>query len=274
MSAFVDKVLVDLSDPAKVTALIAPSSDPSRTILKRLFASVYELPAASLHSVTDVDVVGSEFERPIFPPERTIGTWTQTIPSHTRTDIVYEGSNGLTPAWIDAVTELLLTVVLDVDPGEVESIVVERIEDFTTLAEFKARFAYLDLEAFIEAHGISTVQELKDAFDYLKTEIRLKPTGPIDPADPHNARHFRLKLAILVRDAVDIAAALREVKLALATVERSVAYAATAGDAEVRTPFAPIVVFPENAVADSGFTVAQLRDFFEAERVTVLVTNP
>jgi hypothetical protein len=218
--------------------------------------------------------VSSEFERPIFPPARTIGTWTQTIPSHTRTDVVYEGSNGFAPSWIDAVTELLLTVVLDVDPGEVESIVVARIEDFTTLAEFKAKFAYLDLDAFLEKHGISTVEELKEAFEYLKAEIGLKPKGPFDPNDPGNSRRVRLKLAILVRDAIDVAAAMRDVKLALAAVERAVPYAATAGEAEVRTPFAPVLVFPENAVTGSPFTAAQLHDFFAAEHVTVLLTNP
>src|SRR2546423_821702 len=102
--------------------------------IKALFAAVYELPAASLASVKSVQVVGSEFERPIFVPERRTGTWTKTIPGHERTDVVYESTNGTKPQWVDVVANLRVTVVLNADPGELDTITTRSIDDFTTLA--------------------------------------------------------------------------------------------------------------------------------------------
>lgn len=274
MSVFVDKMLLELSDPTAVEDLVAPAADPNREILKALFAAVYELPLASLHSVKDVSVAEAEFERPLFPPQRTFGTWTQTIPSHTRTDLVFEASNGLVPNWIDCVIELDVTVVLDVDPMEVESILVRNIDDFTTLAEFTAKFQFLDLAEFMEEHGITTVAELKAAFNYLMAEIKAKTPTPFDPDDPANERKFTLKLAILVRDAIDVAASMRDVKLALAALDRTLTHHHQINEAEVRIPYAPVLILPSAAVAPGTITATELRDFFGAERIVVLLTNP
>ena len=167
MSAFLDKAMLSLNDPANLRELVAPAADPTHQRVRQLFATVYALPSATLHDVTRVDVLASEFQRPLFPPRRLTGTWTQTIPSHTRTDILYEGLDGLAPEWLDVLARLALTVVLEVDAGEVEEIRLADIGDFSTLAEFQAKFRFFDLDGFMAEHHITTVEELKAAYHYL-----------------------------------------------------------------------------------------------------------
>jgi hypothetical protein len=273
MSLFVDKVLLQLRDPAKVKALVAPPADTNFDIVKALFAAVYELPAASLAAVKSVQVKSSEFERPIFVPERRTGTWTKTIPGHERTDVVYEGTNGMKPQWIDAVTNLSVTVALNADPGELDTVTAASIEDFTTLAQFKAKFRFFDLDAFMEEHGITTVAELKRLAHYLLAEVKLKAPPPFDPNDPANERRFELDLALLIRDTVDIAATLRDAKLTVALLEHALSFRREVEEAEVRTPLAPVVIFPNSALP-AGVTAADLKTFFAAERVLVLLTPP
>ena len=56
------------------------------------------------------------------PSSRLAGVWSQTSPAYIRTDVSYEGTDGFEPRWIDVMAELSVTVVLEIDPGEVESI--------------------------------------------------------------------------------------------------------------------------------------------------------
>ena len=127
-----------------------------------------------------VDAVSSELERPVFVPERRTGTWTQTTPAHTLTDVVYESTNGMKPLWVDVVTRLSVTVLLSVDPGAIDNVTVESIDDFTTLAEFKAKLRYFDLDQYMAEHEISTVEELKEHAVHLLAEVRLKTPAAFD----------------------------------------------------------------------------------------------
>jgi len=235
VSAFVDKVMLDLHDPAKLRALVAPPSDPAFAAVKALFATVYDLPTATLKSVKALDVVGAEFQRPVFVGERRTGTLTKTIPAHERTDVHFETLDGAPPHWVDIVADLRVTVVLDADPGELDRIDTEAIDKSTILAE-----------------------------------IRLKPPGPFDPSDPANEREFDLRLAFLIRDAIDVANALRDAKLTLALLERGIAFQPQVEEAEVRTPLAPVLIFPTGAVP-AGVTPEQLKAFFAGEHVHVLL---
>jgi hypothetical protein len=274
MSAFVDTVMLELSDPTKLRELVAPAADPTHRRVRQLFATVYALPFAVLHDVVEVDVLDSDFQRPLFPPRRLAGTWTQTTPSYSRTDVLYEGLDGLAPEWVDLSARLALTVVLEVDAGEVESVRLHDLGAFSSLAEFRARFRFFDLDAFMAEHGITTVEELKRAYRYLLGEIKLKAVPQFDPDDPVNQHRFELNLAVLIRDAVDVAGCLRDARLAREAVERTVPYRREVGDTEVQTPYAPVLVLPEAAVAATGSTVGALETFFAAQEVlAVFVTS-
>lgn len=274
MSTFTDKAMLNLSDPAQLRELVDPAADTTHQRVRQLFAMVYALPFATLNGVASVDVLTTEFQHPLFPPRTMAGTWTQTVPSHTRTDVVYEGRDGLTPEWVDLAARLALTVVLQIDPGQVESILLADIGEFASVAEFQAKFRYFDLDAFMAEHRLTTVDELKRAYRYLLGEVKLAAPPAFDPADPANQRRFELDLAILIRDGIDVMACLRDARLVRELLERTLPYRREIGEAQVRTPFAPVLLLPADAIAATGFTQPQLEAFFAAQDVLAVFTGP
>lgn len=270
MSDFVDKTLIALADAAQLAALLAPAADIAQLRIKALLAAVYEFPFGILHEVRDVQIRSIVRERPMFPPAREHGTWTGTIPQHTSTDVVSETVSLDHPVWIDLSVSASMTLVLELDPGEIQSMLFKQIEGITSLADFQSRFRFLDLTLFLEKHNISTVEELRDAYQYLLAEIRLKAPGPFNPADPANQHPHTLEVALLVRDNLDVALVLRDVKLIRLAAERSLAYRRETDAAEIKTPVAPFVIFPSSSLTGKPFNAAAVRSFFAAERIEVL----
>ena len=131
----------------------------------------------------------------------------------------------------DLVT-LDLTLLLEVDPGAVESILTHNLADFNTLDEFRNQFRFIDLAAFMAKHGLTTVEELKEAYHYLITEIRLRTPPAFDPNDPANLIHFPLEVAILLRETLDVTEALRAIKWVQTVADQRRTRAG-------RSPFAP-----------------------------------
>ena len=274
MTGFVDQMMVKLQDPTQLEDLVVPAADPTHQRLRQLFGEAYALPFATLHDVVSVDVDAVEFQRPLFPPKRLSGTWLQTIPAHTRTDVSYEGLDGLAPEWIDLAARLSVTVVLEVDPGVVESLRISDLGDFSTVAEFQARFRFFDLQRFMDEHDLASVEDLKRAFRYLLGEIQLKDLDQFDPNDPANQRRLPLNLAVLVRSTIDLVQALRDARMAREALERTLSWRRTVDDAEVLTPYAPLLVFPQSAVASTSLTEAQIHDFFASQGILALFVTP
>ncbi|MCB9107932.1 MAG: hypothetical protein H6633_27315 [Anaerolineales bacterium] len=273
MSTFVDQLLLQFGDPTHLVQLLAPPNDPDHTRLRGLVEAVYDMPFATLHAIRDVQVRRTEFQRPLFPPGRLTGTWQQTIPSYTRSDISLE-QQPFAPLWLDILAMLDLTLVLEVDPGEVESILNREVADFNTLAEFRARFRFIDLDAFMAKHKLTTVDDLKEAYHYLITEIHLRAPGPFNADNPANHYHFPLEVILLMREVIDVTEALRAVKLARTAGERVNIYRPDINTAEVRTPYAPVLIFPEAALNGLPFTAAALQTFFAAEYILSLFVTP
>jgi hypothetical protein len=266
MTRFADEMMLKLRDPASLETLVAPQA-------RALFSAAYDLPFATVQDVKDVKVERTEFQLPLFGLRRTSGVWTQTIPAHTRTDVVHERPERA-PQWIDVLADLTLVLLLDVDPAGATSFQLGEPGDFATIQEFKDLYPFLDLDPFLAEHHITTVAELKEAFNYLRAEIALAPHPPFDPDDPVNEHRFELHLAILLRDAIDLAGALRDAKLVRAVAERTISFRPTAvGAAEVRTPYAPVVIFPADALAATPFDETKVTAFFASERVLALFTT-
>ena len=275
MSLFTDQLLLQLGDSAQLIQLLAPASDTTRTGLRLLLTAVYDLPFATIHEIQGIEVRRREMERPIFPLTHTSGTWTRSNPSYMRTDVAYQALNGAEPTWVDVAAEVDVTLVLEMDGGQVASILTREITEFETLDDFRAHFRFIDLDAFMARHGITTVEELKEAYHYLLAEVRLRTPGPFDPTSPENRHRFTLGVAILLREAIDVAATLRDAKLVREVAERTLTYhREKTGGAEVRTPYAPLVVFPEAALASVPFTRDALQTFFAAEGILALFATP
>ena len=274
MSQFVDQLLLQLSDPAQFIQLLDPPGDANHTLLRTLLNTMYDLEFATIHDVRNVQVLRSESERLLLTTHLTRGTWTQTIPGYTRTDVAYEGSDKLEPLWFDIGAEIGLTLLLEIDAGEVESIVTHAIENFQTLAEFQAHFLFFDLNAFMTEHGITTVDELREYAQYLLAEIQLRQPPVFDPNDPANLHNYTLDLAVFIREIIDVAGTLRDVKLARVVTEHTQSYRKEFEGNEILVPYAPIVIFPQAALTGLPFNANALQTFFATEGVLALFLTP
>lgn len=275
MSAFADQMMVTLSDATALRQLLDPPGDANHDRMRALIGAMYETPHARIHEVRDVALSRLERARPIFPPRENRGSWTRTSPGYTRTDVEWQDVDRLAPLWIDLSADIAVTLVLEIDAGEVESIIARDITGITSLNDFRSRFRFLDLDAFLEKHGITTVQELRDRFDYLIAEVKMKQPPAFDPNDPANRRRYDVSAAILIRDTLDVAGALRAAKLARAVLTRTTAYREE-GEADFQTtsPYAPVVIFPQRSLQGTPFTEAGLRAFFAAEDVVAIFVQP
>jgi hypothetical protein len=163
-----------------------------------------------------------------------------------------------------------VTAVLNLDPAEVESISAADIGDFETLADFEARFRSFDLPSFMTEHGIATVDELRRAYRYLLGEIRLAAPPPFDAGSPANRRRFPLDVAVLLRDDVDLAGSLRWARRVRDLADHGRPQPADVVGIEVRTSWAPLLVFSPAAVSASGIPEDELTGFFAAQEVLAL----
>jgi hypothetical protein len=272
MSQFVDQVLMQLHDPAQFIQLLTPATDPSHTLLQTLVAAVYDQPFATVHDVRDPQVLATEMARPLFPPRLTHGTLTQTSPAYSRTDVMYESQQRLDPVWLDLVVQLEVTLVLEVDTGQVQSLLLRDVDDITSLADFRSRFRFFDVDRFLAEEGITTVEQLRARHNYLVGAVALAPLPPFDPDAPANQRRYPLPVAVLIRDAIDLTATLRDAKLAQIAAKCSLAVRATVDTADVITPYAPLVIVP--AAALGSYTAAGLQAFFAAEHILALAITP
>jgi hypothetical protein len=262
MSAFVDALLVRLSTHEGLQDLIAPADDTGQLRLRALFAQVYDLPFAAVHSLR-ADVAGIGCQRPLFLTERRGGSWLQNVPTQHSGDFKLEGSHLRQPLWIDVFAELLVTAELLVDGGELASVRIADLGGFDTVEEFRALVPDIDVDAFFARHGISTVEELRQRFRFTDAAMRF---APAPSADPQNltSQQFPLTLALLIRDTIDLAAVLRDVQLVRLAAEQVGGYPVQPL-AERRTANAHAVVFP--AVAGNGLDQEQVKDFLASQHV-------
>ena len=270
MSGFVDATLLQVSQPAGLTALLAPSGAPTPQRLTLLAEAVYGLEGARIDSLTGVTVGEIVLQRPLFAVHRLAGTWTGVVPTYGRSDLALERTGAVSPQWVDALATVRLRAIVELDAGVVESVRTAEIEGFTTLDEFRDRFRFLDLDDFMARHRLSTVEELRDAYRYLLTEIRLRAPPVFDAGDPANLYDVEVPLALLIRDQLDLTAALRDAKLLRALARDAVAVPAPKALGEVLHPWAVAVVFPRASLVPAGPSEAAVHQLFAHEQVLSL----
>ncbi len=235
MSLFADQMLVSLSDPRALAALLDPPGDRAHARVRALFSAMVDAPFADVQSVVSLTVGRIELQRPLPASREVRGSWSQSTPRTAQGDLRWEESDRAAPLWIDVTAELDVTFLVDHDPGEVES---------------------------IRSHE-------------LVTSIQLRRAPRFDPRDPANQLRFALGAAILIREELDVVAALRHAKVVRALSQSTIAFRPqTAADGELTAPYAPVVVFPRAALAASRFTEPQLTAPFAAERVVPVFADP
>jgi hypothetical protein len=120
---------------------------------------------------------------------------------------------------------------------------------------------------------ITTVDELIRSFPYL-TQVHMKTPPVFDPVDPGNIHTVPLKIAVFIRDPIDVTEALRDVKLARALMQDALAHVTDTDLGPVNAPMAPIVVFSNDALVGSTITQAAVTTAYAAEGVIALFLTP
>lgn len=275
MLRFRDHALLELASPAAFGPVLLPAGDADRALIRTMLAATYDLSAARVERVQDVVVQEVELQRPLFAADRTTGTWTQTVPGYTRSEVDLEAAKAHTVTWIDLLARLRVTVVTELDAAGAESVVTESIDGFTTLDDFRQRVPFIDLDAFMAEHGISTVEELREAFQYLISTVRLRAAAPFDPDDPANTHTLDVVLAAVVAESFDLVEGLRATRLIRARSRTGIG-AAPALPVEHLAPYATAVILPDELaeLAGAGTTTAAVTQLFARAGVAALFLPP
>jgi hypothetical protein len=250
MATFTDRALVWLHEPAALGELLRGPDAPSYPHLERLVAAVYAPDGVQLDHVAGATVVDVTPMKSLAGTDRLNVTWQQTQPAFELADLRGSLTRAGVEVWADLYASVHLDLVAEIDPGGIESSVSTSIDNITSLADFRSRFRFLDLDDFLARMRISTVEELREAAEYVLTEVRLKPLPPFDPDDPANTGSVTVDVALAVLDQRDLAAGLRAARRL-----RAAGAGAGAGRSDpvfgvARNPYALAVVLPPAAAGD------------------------
>jgi hypothetical protein len=269
MVTFRDRVLLDLSDPATLGTLLMPVDDTNGDLVRTMLAATYDLSAARIDAVGGAQVRTVAVQRPLFPVGRQDGAWSQIVPSYTRTELSLNVPAPADPVWIDLLAGIDVTVVTEVDPSGAEAVLSRAFDDFTTLDDFRARFSFFDLDAFLAEHHISTVEELREAFDYVVTEIQLRTPTAFDPGDPANTHTLPVTLAAVIVDPFDLAGGLRATRLVREAAKGLLGSTPTDIPTEATEAYATAVIASADGLPD-GLTAAAVEQLYASEGVISL----
>ncbi|MET8507965.1 hypothetical protein ABZV60_25420 [Streptomyces sp. NPDC004787] len=267
MGVIQDRAVARLADKAELAHVLTPRA-------RLLVEQTHELEHERIDSVTELRVRSITPQAPLFPLNSRRGNWSQVVPSLTRSDFIWEGE-AVKPVWADVLAELEVDLVAETDPGGLDSLVVKAVDAYTTLDEFRSQFRFLDLDAFMRSHGLTTVEDLRESGDYLRTEVKLRPPPAFDPADPRNRRTVTLETAVVVGDPADVAGALRAARLvAAAARDRPLA----PGPFGARTaPYALAAAFPvpanPNPPPQQGLSQAEIETLLTRAGIVAVFLN-
>ncbi|MFD0278941.1 hypothetical protein ACFVHB_34230 [Kitasatospora sp. NPDC127111] len=240
MGTFSDTALLALGDPDRLRAALAPAGDSSGVLT--LINATHELASARIDRVADVRVGDIVLQQPFYPVRRVTGDLSRTTPSYLRDDLRLSVTHE--PVWADLLARVQVDLVAEVDLGGVESVVTRMVGDIATLDDFRAQVPFLDLDEFMHRHHLVTVEDLRDAGEYLVAEIRLRAPPPFDPADPANTYGIEISVAVLAMDSLDLTAGLRAAKRLRAAAADLLTPTRPSVLGEPKAPYGVAVVFP------------------------------
>lgn len=273
MAQFADRAIAQLHLPGALATLLTGPPAATYPRLARLVDEVYDAEGVDLDRITGATVLSVRPEHPLTGADRVTLTWLQQQPSYVTGDLRGLIQRAGAEVWADLYATVSLDVVAAVDPGGIESAVTHAIENVTSLADFRSRFRYLDLDAYLARRRITTVEELRESAEYVLAEVRLRPAPAFDPADPANAHTVTLDVAVAVLDERDLVAGLRAARRL-----RAAGAAGPPGSADptlgrpVR-PFAVAVVLPAKVTAGQP-SDASVDALYAAAGVLPLFASP
>jgi hypothetical protein len=272
MVTFVDRALVAYHDPTTLAQLLTGGTSGPYPRLIRLVGSVYSTDDVTVTAVSDLAVTGVT---PLVRYEllETLSlTNTASQPTYAVSELRGIRRHSGQPAYADLVANLTLTIQATRDFGGIDTVEFDPIEDIQSFADFQNRFTDLDVDVFLAEHDITTVDELRTRYEYLRGELHF--TAPTD--DEKNPPTFtvQIPLALLLSEGLVLADALR-----LAADLRAAADAADVGrtDSMFGPPLhamAIAIVFPADELGPGVPTADQIDTVFADAGVLPLFASP
>ncbi|GAB3918256.1 hypothetical protein GCM10011575_34900 [Microlunatus endophyticus] len=272
MVSFVDRALITLIDPTAMTALLTAGAAGPYPRLQRLVDSVYQSEVVTTSGVTDVSTTSVQPVLRFDALETMSLTHTASQPAYALSELRGTRRRGGPSTYADLLASLSLQVTVARDAGGIDSVGFEPIEDIQSFADFQSRFQYLDLDGFLAEHRITTLEELRSRYEYLRGTIQLrKPTAA--QLQPSTVT-VTVSLACVLSEELDIMPALRA-----ATGLRAAVDAADSGrtDALFGPPVhaaAVAVIFPSAALGAGVPTADQIDAVCAGLQILPLFASP
>lgn len=273
MVGFIDRALLQLHSGTALTDLMKGGAAPYPR-LRRLVDTVFDPTAFADLEVTDVIMIKSVPLAKIAAADLITGTVVTTQPMFSSSDLRGELRSAGSGEWAHLFASVRVSTAVTLDPGGVASAVVEALDDITSLDDFAGRFRYLDLPAFLAAHKITTVEELRESAQYLRAEVHFKAPPNLPSNDPGRRHDVDLDVAVIISDTLDLTAGLTAAARLRAAGAAGPPGPASPAFGRTRHPFAVAVVFPRAALGPSEPAESQIDALYAAAGVLPLFASP
>lgn len=258
--------MVRFVDPVDVEALLVPLADTGRQRIRALLAGVYRPELLGVEAVDEVSVSATRFQVPVVEPARADGILDQLSPSPgSRTQLSVELPSAADILWVDLMIDAVVRVRVSSSAALLAGVTAEDVS-VLSVADFEARFEFLDLPALMAASGVHTYPELQGRFPQL---FKLHYADPpvYDPDDPSVRRTYRLQISTLFFPTLDLVEALRRLTRTRRALDAAGPTRAEYEGGAVLGASAWLAVFPDGAIGGGTPARAQIEALFGAENV-------
>ncbi|HZY84958.1 MAG TPA: hypothetical protein VFE78_09010 [Gemmataceae bacterium] len=264
MAAFADGQLLQFTQAAFVASWLA-----DQVGLLPLFNLVYAPQDIQVQQLTLGAVRRKEFQRPVFETVHTRGVDEQIVPTTSRTKIDRARSRAGRLAWVDVYLDVLLAASVASLASPIDHItsgsLLDKLGPVASLDDLRAKLGALYAPSVVDAYfrqlRITTLDDfLSRPSLFLQFVYQAPP--PYNPGDPAAAQEYPLNVCVQVREDVLVREALQAAKLCRNVLVNEGGFVDFAGGADVITPYAFVVVFPDGAVTDPtplGISAAQFK---------------
>lgn len=237
--------------------------------LNSLFDFSFHLTKGELHAVSLQSVGRRQFERPVFETLRMSGTEHRQSTPPERVQINREHPRHGRLTWVDVFLEARLRATVRPSAGEGGTVTVRdllaELGDPSDLSELRTaladKYGESAVDAIFEALGITTFEEFRDRGSRF-ISLASEAPSPFDPQDPANTHDFRLPMCFRFEEDLNLLTALNSAKLCRSVLEHEQQHSEKETVAEVRRPYAFVVVFPDSSAIDGlipGATAAEFK---------------
>jgi hypothetical protein len=269
VATFADSQLLQFTQDAFVTSWLSDQLG-----LLPLFNLTYAPVDFQIQQLTLAAVRRKEFQLPVFETLRTRGVDEQIVPTTQRTQIERARLRAGRLTWVDVYLDVLLAAGVASLASPIDHItsgsLLDKLGPVASLDDLRAKLGALYAPSVVDAYfrqlGITTLDDFLSR-PQLFLQFVYQAPPPYDPNDPASAREYPLNVCVVVREDVAVREAVQAAKLCRHVLVSEGGFVGSADGADVITPYAFVVVFPDGLVADPtplGLSAAQFKSEVQA----------